>query len=72
MEQYINEPKLIRKNWIEKCYIYDDYDVHDIIYNIKAVSNDDKLIFNSCSHAFDYDKKIKIKYLQLMIYQLNI
>jgi hypothetical protein len=63
MEQYINEPKLIRKNWIEKCYIYDDYDVHDIIYDIKAVSNDDKLIFNSCSHAFDYDKKIKIKYL---------
>ena len=34
MEQYINEPKLIRKNWIEKCYIYDDYDVHDIIYMI--------------------------------------
>ena len=37
--------------------------MHDIFYDIKAVSNDDKLIFNSCSYAFDYDKKIKIKYL---------
>jgi len=63
MEKYINEPKLIRKNWIEKCYIYDDYDVHDIVYDIKAVSNDNKLIFNSCSFAFDYNKNIKIKYL---------
>ena len=63
MENYIDVPKLIRKNWIEKCYIYDDKDVHDVAYDIKAISNDNKLIFNSCSHGFDYDKNIKIKYL---------
>ena len=63
MEDYIDEPKLIRKNWEEKCYIYDDKDIHDVFYDIKAVSNDNKLIFNSCSYAFDYDKSIKIKYL---------
>ena len=63
LENYINEPRLVRKNWIEKCYIYDDFDVHDIVYDIKAVTNDDKLIFKSCSFSFDYDKIIKIKYL---------
>jgi len=63
MENYIDEPKLIRKNWIEKCYIYDDKDVHDVFYEIKAISDDNKLIFNSCSYGFDYDKNIKIKYL---------
>ena len=63
MEKYINEPKLIRKNWIEKCYVHDDCDVHDIVYDIKAITNDNKLIFKSCSFAFDYNKNIKIKYL---------
>jgi len=63
MENNKGEPKLIRKNWIEKCYIYDDKDVHDIFYEIKAISNDNKLIFNSCSYGFDYDKNIKILYL---------
>ena len=63
MENYIDEPKLIRKNWVEKCYIYDDRDLHDVFYDIKAISNDNKLIFNSCSYGFDYDKNIKIKYL---------
>ena len=63
MENYIDEPKLIRKNWIEKCFVYDDKDVHDVVYDIKAISNDNKLIFNSCSYGFDYDKNIKIKYL---------
>jgi len=63
MEKYLDEPKLIRKNWVEICYIHEDYDTHNIFYDIKAVTNDNKLIFNSCSFAFDYDKKIKIKYL---------
>jgi len=49
IENYIDEPKLIRKNWIEKCYIHDDKDVHDVVYDIKAISEDKKLIFNSCS-----------------------
>ena len=63
IENYIDEPKLIRKNWIEKCYIHDDKDVHDVVYDIKAISEDKKLIFNSCSYRFDYDQNIKIKYL---------
>ena len=28
---------LIRKNWNEICYVYDDYDIHDVNYEIKAV-----------------------------------
>ena len=31
------EPKLLKKNWNEVCYIYDDYDIHDINFEIKAV-----------------------------------
>ncbi len=29
--------KLIEKNWHEICYIYDDYDIYDVYYTLKAV-----------------------------------
>ena len=29
--------QLIKKNWHEICYVYDDYDIHDIYYTLKAV-----------------------------------
>ena len=45
-------PRLLRQNWQEICYIYDDYDIHDINYTIKAI-------------GFKGDQKAKIDYLGL-------
>ena len=36
-ENKMREPKILRKNWHEICYIYDDYDMHDVHFEIKAV-----------------------------------
>ena len=36
-ENKSKNPKILSKNWNEVCYIYDDYDIHDINYEIKAV-----------------------------------
>ena len=65
IENYIDEPQLIRKNWHEICYIYDDYDIHDIYYDIKAVGLSRNSFFPLCSHGFNYDKDIEIDSLTL-------
>ena len=36
-ENYSQKLKIIIKNWHEICYIYDDYNIHDIYYDAKAV-----------------------------------
>jgi len=38
--KFFDEAKIIRKNWHEICYIYDDYYLHDIYYDIEAVGLD--------------------------------
>ena len=32
LENFIDVPKLLRKNWHEVCYIYDNYNIHEIYY----------------------------------------
>ena len=65
IENYIDEPQLIRKNWHEVCYVYDDYDMHDIYYDIKAVGLSRNSFFPLCSHGFKYNKEIEIDSLTL-------
>ena len=36
-DNLIDEPNLLMKNWYETCYIYDEYDIHDITFDLKAV-----------------------------------
>ena len=52
--------KLIRKNWHEICIINNDYDIHDINYELKAVGLPEKMKFNSGSHGFIIDTNIDI------------
>ena len=59
-ENRIREPKILRKNWNEVCYIYDDYDMHDVNYEIKAVGLGPFSFFNSCSNGFYMGKDIEI------------
>ena len=61
LENYLEESQIIRKNWHEVIYIYDDYEIHDIYYNIKAVGLSRGHYFTSCSHGFRYDKIIEIQ-----------
>ena len=55
-----DEQKLIRKNWHEICIINNDYDIHDINYELKAVGLPDNMKFNSGSHGFIIDMNIEI------------
>ena len=37
IENNTQKSKLLFKNWHQICYIYDDYDLHDIYYDVKVV-----------------------------------
>ena len=59
-ENRTRSAKILRKNWHEVCYIYDDYDIHDINFEIKAVGLGPFSFFNSCSNGFYMGKEIDI------------
>ena len=59
-ENKTTEAKLLRKNWHEVCYIYDDYDIHDIHFELKAVGLGAFSFFNSASVPFYLGKIIEI------------
>ena len=43
---------LLRKNWNEICYVYEDYDLHDVNFELKAVGLPSNSFFSSCSFGF--------------------
>ena len=51
---------LLRKNWNEKCFVYDDYDLHDVNYELKAVGIPSNTFYSSASFAFYLDTSIEI------------
>ena len=51
---------LLNKNWNEVCYIYDDYDIHEVNYELKAVGLPKGSSFNRTSFGFIIGKKIEI------------
>jgi hypothetical protein len=59
-EENYTTQDLLRKNWKEICYIYDEYDIHDINYELKAVGLPDNAFFNSCSMGFTLETDIQI------------
>ena len=61
-EKNMKEEKLLRKNWHEICYIYDDYDIH---FELKAVGLGAFSFFNSCSLSFYLGKIIEILELEV-------
>jgi hypothetical protein len=64
-ENKIKVAKILRKNWHEICYIYDDYDMHDVHFEIKAVGLGPFSFFNSCSVGFYMGKDIEILVLEI-------
>ena len=64
-ENRMKESKILRKNWNEVCYVYDDYDMHDVNFEIKAVGLGPFSFFNSCSTGFYMGKDIEIMSLEI-------
>ena len=64
-ENRSKESKIIWKNWNEVCYIYDDYDIYDVNFEIKAVGLSPFSYFNSCSTSFYMGNIIEILDLQI-------
>ena len=59
-EDNYDKPELLRKNWYEICYIYDDYDIHDVNYELKAVGLTENSYFTYCSFGFVLDTNFEI------------
>ena len=59
-EKQVNKARLFKKNWNEVCYIYDDYDIHDVNYVLKAVGLGLYSYFDKCSNVFYIGKDIEI------------
>ena len=59
-DDFYEKQSLIKKNYYEKCYINDEYDIHDITYELKAVGLQEHMYFTTSSYAFHIDTKIKI------------
>ena len=55
-----NKEDLLRRNWKEICYIYEDYDLHDIHFELKAVGLEKNVYYNSASIGFTLNRNIKI------------
>ena len=64
-ENRMRESKILRKNWNEVCYVYDDYDIHYANFEIKAVGLGPFSFFNSCSTGFYMGKDIEIISLEI-------
>ena len=60
-----DHPLLLMKNWYEICYINNEYDIHDINYELKAVGLSDSKHFNTGSFNFEPDKSIDVLILEI-------
>ena len=59
--------RLLRKDWYEICIINDDYDLHDVKYELKAVGLADDMAFTSSSFNFLTDFNFKKNILSFEI-----
>ena len=64
-ENFYDKQNLIKKNWRESCYINDDYDTHDITYELKAIGLPNNMAFTSSYFGFKIDTKIEIILLEV-------
>ena len=51
---------LLRRNWKETCYVYEDYDIYDINFELKAVGLEKNVYFNQTSIGLTLDTIINV------------
>ena len=61
----LEESKLFKKNYHEICYVYDDYDIHDIYYILKAIVLPNNSNFSLSTFSFNGVNKIEIQEFDL-------
>ena len=64
-KEKINKIGLLYKDWNEKCFIYNDYDIHEINFELKAVGLPPRICLNNCSIGLNLESSIEILELQL-------
>ena len=64
-EKNLKNFKILKKNFHEICYIYDDYQIHDIYYILKVVGLPKKRKLTKSSYSFDSDYVIEIQEFSL-------
>ena len=57
--------ELLRKNWKEICFVYEEYDIHDVNYEIKAVGLPENLFYNKIIEGFYPDTLVEIIEFQI-------
>ena len=57
--------KLLYKNWHQICYIYDDYDLHDIYYDLKIVGLPENKHIKDYQYHFNTSSIIEIQKLSI-------
>ena len=65
LSEELDKSKLLRKNYHEICYIYDEYDMHDIYYTLKAIVLPNQGSFSLASFYFPGLNKIQIQEFDL-------
>ena len=56
-ENCLDKPIIEINNWNEKCYIYDDYDIHDIEYDIEVLGFSQKINLYLNHNFLNYNTK---------------
>ena len=56
---------LLRKNWNETVYIYNEYDLHEINFDLTAINIPEKAFYDSYNLGFNIGKKIEIIELKI-------
>ncbi len=65
LNEDLEESKLFKKNYHEICYIYDDYDIHDVYYTLKAIVLPNNSKFSLATFYFNGYNKIEIREFDL-------
>ena len=65
LDRYQDSSQLLKKNFHEICYVYDDYDIHDIYYDLKAVGLSGGSYFPQANYSFTVAEKIEIQSLKI-------
>ena len=55
-----DNPQLLEKNWHEICYIYDDYDIYDVNFILKAVGLSNNSSFQNYSFRIKINCEVEL------------
>ncbi len=52
--------KLLRRNWKEICYVYEDYDIHEVNFELKALGLGKNSFYNKASIGLTLERLIEV------------